>query len=523
MKTILPLIFLALLSILTAEKISGQVKDAEVYVVFFSVPSDLSAEIMGNLNIRCRGIKFSGGKIIGYDTKEGYEANIQVLREIEILKINLDGLIIVCGGFCDPAYLRSELPTLIIDCSPFKKDALGLVQPLHRGHQIGYNNAIALAERFETKFLTAYYPALETKSVAERELQNLSEKIGLFKIIKDLKNSRIVSIQDHKGYNRIDQATYDGPVTYYDLTYPDKLKEYFGIELIVVSSEELSSEMKKVDSREAEKVADKWIKEAKEVKFVQRSDIVRHAVFYLANKAVLVKYKAQAVSYDSSTLSGILQAVYPLIIMELSKENIPSHCQSHLDCLVTSLIGSYMTGYTGFTGDFLNDWIFEPTGERPENVMVIGHCGAPVRVYGHERLPYLITDHYIALHHDRAKEGNTPPAITVDFPPEEVATIGKIDVYRKQMSVVTGKVIDANALYKDWPVTSCRNKIAIRLDNPENWYMLPSNPNAGAFRQNFAWNNEFRHFGSHHTAFYGDIKKRFRDLGALIGFDVISN
>ena len=44
-----------------------------------------------------------------------------------------------------------------------------------------------------------------------------------------MENSKIITIQDHKGFNRIDQGTYDGPITHYDLTYPDKLMEYFGI------------------------------------------------------------------------------------------------------------------------------------------------------------------------------------------------------------------------------------------------------------------------------------------------------
>ncbi len=438
MKRKLVFVFIALLSIGTIGKTSSQIKDAEVYVVFFSIAPDLSLEILNNLNAKCEGIKFSGGRIISYDSKEGYETNNLVLQDIEILKINLDGLILVCGGFCDPKYLQTELPTLIVDCSPFKTEASGLVQPSYRGQQIGFNTAVTLADNFKTKFITAFYPTIEAKSLAERELNKLMEKVKLFKVIKDLKNSKIISIQDHKGFNRIDQATYEGPITYYDLTYPDRLKEYFGIELIIVNSEEISQEMKKVNNKEAERIADMWIKEATEVKYVERHDIVRHAVFYLANKALLIKYDAQAISYDSSTLSGLLQVVYPLIIMELSKAHISSHCQSHLDCLVTSLIGRYMTGYVGFTGDFLNDWIFEPTGDRPENVMVIGHCGAPICMYGHERLPYLITDHYIQLHHTRAKEGNTPPAITVDFAPNEVASIGKVDVYRKQISIATG-------------------------------------------------------------------------------------
>jgi hypothetical protein len=345
----------------------------------------------------------------------------------------------------------------------------------------------------------------------------------LFKVIKDLKNSTIISIQDHKGFNRIDQQTYEGPVTNYDLTYPGRLKENLGINLIIVTSDEIIEEMKKVDYKEAEKIADRWIYEALEVKYVERSDIVKHAAFYLVNKVLLKKYNAQAISYDSATLSGILQLVYPLIIMELSKENIPSHCQSHLDCLVTSLIGRYMSGYVGFTGDFINNWIFEPAGERPENVMVIGHCGAPINMLGHDKIPYYITDHYIRLHHDRAEEGKTPPAITVYYPPDEVATIGKIDVYNKQISVMTGTVIDAFALYKDWAETSCRNKIAIQLDRPEESYMMPTNPNGPSMQQNNTWDSNYRHFGSHHTAFYGNLRKNFKNLAKLLGFEIISN
>ncbi len=524
MKSILLIIFIAFFTIGSVGKITANVEDAEVYVVFFSVSPDLSNEVLYNLNKKTEGVKFSGGEIISYDGEEGFKTNNLILQEIEILKgENLDGLILFCGGFCDANYLQTELPTLIVDCSPFGGEELGYRQPLYRGFQIGFNNAVTLAEKFEAKFITAKYPVNQPESLTDLELSNLVEKVNLFKVIKDLKNSKIISIQDHKGLNRIDQGTYDGLITHYDLTYTDKLKEYFGIELIIVDSEEISQEMLKVDKKEAEKIADIWIKEATEVKHVEKNDIVRSAMFCLVNKALVKKYKAHAITFDSATLSGILQQVYPLIIMELSKNNIPSACQSHIDCMVTSLIGRYMTGYAGFTGDILNDWIFMPTGDRPENVIIVGHCGAPIRVKGYDRVPYLITDHYIGLHHQRAKEGNIPVAITVDFPHNEDSSIGKVDVYRKKISILTAKVIDANFLYEDWPTTSCRNKIAIELDRPEDCYMLPTNPNAGAFRQNDTWDLEYRHFGSHHVVFYGNLRKKFKDLGALIGFDVISN
>ena len=182
-----------------------------------------------------------------------------------------------------------------------------------------------------------------------------------------------------------------------------------------------------------------------------------------------------------------------------------------------------MKGGVGFTGDFINDWAFEPTGARPENVMIVAHCGAPISVNGHDRLPYLIIDHFIRVHHNRFKEGNTPPSTTVEWPTGDIASIGKVDVYEKKMSIVTGTVLNGNSLYKHFPNVLCRNKIVIKLDRPEDCYMLPSHPNAGIFRQCDHWDSEHRHWGGHHVVFYGNLRQRIKNLGALLGFEVISN
>jgi hypothetical protein len=55
----------------------------------------------------------------------------------------------------------------------------------------------------------------------------------------------------------------------------------------------------------------------------------------------------------------------------------------------------------------------------------------------------------------------------------------------------------------------------------ESCYMLPSNPNAGAFRQCDQWDRKHRHWGGHQVAFYGNLKPAIQDLAALIGFEVV--
>jgi hypothetical protein len=125
------------------------------------------------------------------------------------------------------------------------------------------------------------------------------------------------------------------------------------------------------------------------------------------------------------------------------------------------------------------------------------------------------------MHNDAFGPKDTPTGTTVQWPTYEPASIVKFDVYRKQVSVFPGEVLDGNRLYVDFPNRICRNKIVIRIDDPANCYMLPSNPNAGAFRQCDQWDRKHRHWGGHQVAFYGDLKPAIQELAALIGFEVV--
>ena len=216
-------------------------------------------------------------------------------------------------------------------------------------------------------------------------------KVEPAEVIKRLQGAKIVSIQDVDKINAIDQEGMRGvwgnsPVNEYDRNYPKRLKESLGIELIIVRSGELLEEMGKVEEPALEKLADTWIREATGMKNVTRSDVVRSARLYWGFKALLKKYSAAAITFESATLTlseHKVNAWTPLSILELSKEHIPCCCQSHVDCLVTQLIGCRLTdGRPGFVGDVLNDWSFKAAGERPKNVIVVGHCGAAINPHG---------------------------------------------------------------------------------------------------------------------------------------------
>jgi hypothetical protein len=342
-------------------------------------------------------------------------------------------------------------------------------------------------------------------------------------VLERLKSTRIISIQDHDKINGIDQEGMagvwgDSPINDYDRDYRQRLKELLGVELILVRSPELLAEMEKVSSDDAERLADLWIDEAVEVKHVKRSDIIRPAYLYYAFKELLRKYDAQAVTYDSATLTlrpQIVKAWTPLAILELSKEQIPCCCQSHIDCLVTQTIGSMLTdGRQGFVGDVLNDWAFSPIGDRPRDVIVIGHCGAPVTMLPDRRIPYLIRDH-IHSHVEWFGPDDVPTGTTLFWPTNEPATVVKFDVFRKKVSIFTGKVLDGDLLYEDFANQICRNKMVVQLDHPDRCYLLPSDPNEGAFR------NWWGSWGCHQVVFYGDLTGPLREFATLAGFEVV--
>jgi len=157
-------------------------------------------------------------------------------------------------------------------------------------------------------------------------------------------------------------------------------------------------------------------------------------------------------------------------------------------------------------------WIREAT--EVKNVIVIGHCGAPITPHGNDRIPYLIRDH---IHSNKKWFGpdDVPTATTVSWPADETVTVAKFDVYRRKLSVYVGTVLDGNLLFDDFDNRICRNKMVVRIQHLERCYMLPSGPKEGAFR------NWWGSWGCHQVVLYGDLRESLREFAALSGFEMV--
>jgi len=361
-----------------------------------------------------------------------------------------------------------------------------------------------------------------------------SRPLSAEEVRETLQGSKIITIQDYK-YEKVNPLDHRGwsevsaPVKDYDRNYPKRLKDYLGIEIVKVGPDELASQMEKVDEQKAQKVADTWMADATAVEVVKKRDLLRNAKLYFAVKALLEKYDGDAVTMATWHLAGChnpegakTNAMFPMAILELSKEHIPACCEAMIDCLVTQMVGTHLTGGAmGFAGDVLNDKAFEPTGDRPEDVIVVGHCGAPINPKGDDRIPYRIRNHVIHQGGGQKKWGkrfdekDISVATTVQWPTDEPATVVKFNVYRKKVSAFTGRVLDGKTLYKDFADHVCRNKIVVKLDHPERSYLLPSAKNEGTFR---SW---WGTWGCHQVVFYGDIKESVRQFAESVGFKVV--
>jgi hypothetical protein len=509
----------------------SKTEKARVYTVFFSLPANLSGEILSALESRCEGVKFVGKDIIDSPDYRDPETEVDdkksnsVLQNIENLKSDLDGLILFFGGFSDKRYMLTGLPTIIVDCS-------------FSNPQIGFKNAVALGKKYGTRFITATYSTAGFSSDASQFVPGdiptslagdiLAEKIKLFNVIRRIKNTKLLTIQD---YNRIDPIGLKGwgavnaPLDDYDKTYPGRLKKSLGVAIVIARSKELIREIEKVARKKAERIADTWISEAKAVIGVTREDVIRSAGLYIAYKELMKKYDADAITPSSWALipDGVIKAMPPLAEMELAKEHIPVCCESLINSLLTQIVVTYLTGRPGFVGDMLGGFPpAVPVSEIPKNMMVIGHCYGPINPHGNDRVPYTIRNHaYYELGWDTTdpkrawrrdeqvrankqleKEHITLVAICVEWPIDEVVSMVKVNAYDKKMEVYTGRTVDGNYLYKDFNNRICRTKLPFSLNKP--------------FRQ-----LRRDRWGCHRVVFYGDHRQKIKDLAALIGFEVV--
>ena len=80
----------------------------------------------------------------------------------------------------------------------------------------------------------------------------------------------------------------------------------------------------------------------------------------------------------------------------------------------------------------------------------------------------------------------------------------KVNVLEKKISILSGEVVSGESIWKNFNESSCCTKVVVKT-------------NAKRIYENF----DHRTFGNHQVLFYGDHRKKIKDLATLIGFEVI--
>ena len=325
----------------------------------------------------------------------------------------------------------------------------------------------------------------------------VNEKTSIYTVLKELKGTRLLNIVPENLKLNCEDLIGSALNEDYEEVYFRNLEEVFGLEIVDVLVDEINEEREKADRKEAKKIADTWVREAKEVRWkeIGEEQIGMSAQLYLATVKLMKKYNCDAVTMSIGPVLNIgkMPVRPPLAEMELAKSGIVTSCESLIDCLITQLLGFYITGKLSFLGDVLTSgWLGT---DLVNATFAIGHCYAPINPHGNDRVPYIIRNHAI-----------TPSTIgiQVELPVNETVTVVKVSVYDKKISVFTGQTVDGRALYKDFDNIACRTKVVVKTNNEK-----PMK------------NYDQAIFGCHRVVFYANFREEIKDLATLIGFDVI--
>ncbi len=473
----------------------------KVYVAFFGLSKDLSNKAVSMLRSKCREVEFVGETQIDYGGKNALDYSIRVnpeayandgksnsvLKEIENTKENLAGLILFFGGSCDKRFFLTRLPTIVVDVNPFPS------------LQTGFKGAVAEAKINEANFLTASYSDFDvSESVASARIQDLVEKVGLFKVINEMKNTIILDVQvkgfgtePHEHWWRLNQEL-----------YLNRLKQYLGMDAVILDYRDFFKAYGGISEKEAKTLAQKWIagqtptkaiKNKRNVGRLTEKDVIDGAKVYLTADRFMKKFNANAIAVDSMTWAMVgarKGKIYPSMspgISEFQLCSIPAVCESDMGGIVSSAMGHYLTdGYNGLMGDF----IIDPFNDA----VTVCHCSSPINPYGDDyRAPYTI-----------GREKLRWPQFYVDLPEKGAASVMRVNVLKRKISVLTGEVIPGESVWKNFKDYSCCTKVAVKT-------------NAKQVYQNF----DYGTFTNHQLLFYGDHRQKIKDLAKLTDFEVV--
>lgn len=268
--------------------------------------------------------------------------------------------------------------------------------------------------------------------------------------------------------------------------YRKNLKDIFGIHINKRNPNEILQYYNKISNEEAERIASKWIKNAKSVRYPRKA-IIKSAKLLLALKKIMQEQKTDTIALDCGTLmlSGKLPAWPCLAFFQLWNEGLNGIPESDLDSGVTLLLIRYLFDRAGY--------ISNQSIDIEANQVTYMHCCSPSKLYGDDKpsQKYEIVGH--------GESHGLGPCPLVEYPKEEYITTIKISILKRKIAIRTGKISGMKIDNK-----GCVNKVLV-------------NTNTHRILENTDWDT----FGWHRVSVLGNWRKEVIAAAKLLGLEII--
>jgi L-fucose isomerase-like protein len=303
--------------------------------------------------------------------------------------------------------------------------------------------------------------------LATSEYGDLDVYARIFYVIGHVRRSKVL-VADHGSYYH---------------SFAPQFRDQFGVTLEPVEYRELTKAAEAVAPAAARKATDAYIGGALRVIEPSREEIFDSVRLYLGIKEVLRRRQANGIAIEclGGFQKGLLKAYPCVAFSKLNDEGLYGVCQGDLQCAVTQLALTALSGKPGFVAN--------PVFDSSRNEIIYAHCVAPTSPLGlgAQPSPYLLRSHM---------EDDKGVSVQVFMPVGGTVTAGKF-VTAREFRYAVGEAM-GNV---DVP-TGCRTQVRVRV--------------ADAARVA----RRFSDRGVHRVLYYGDYSEPLEKMGRLRGFRV---
>jgi len=350
-----------------------------------------------------------------------------------------------------------------------------------------YRKPVAMLGQVASVDISAYLRARGMEGYAFIDFDELNRFISLLRVRKSLHQTRILIVSDGSIL----------PVGVVSSVWNmEDVKSRFGIDYKCIPSNEVFEEMDKVlesesEQKKAEEITDRLIKKANRI-HMEKKHILQSVNFYLAVKNLMGRYGCNSFVIPCFELCvkripAERKVTFCLAHSLLKDEGFPSACEGDINALLAMMLLMYLSRKSAFMG---NSYMLD----EKENIIAVHHDVPGLKMKGLEKpdLPYEIRNFTV---------GGWGATIRYDFSRDkgETVTLARFNPTATKMLVTKGEIVGCSG----FDMVGCSLRAEIRVPDAVRLFHMEMN------------------FGHHLAMVYGDYTEDLRDLGKIVGFEVI--